>query len=154
MRLVRKTPASDLSVPGFKLHVSDFGGDPTVEQGIPFFTVSTELRFGILGKPRRVLRDDGAIPTLVHLARTAPAAEIWLTPHSSNRMRIVPADAPTPRMFTYLHDIDHGWLIVSRADLDAIGLTPSDFSTWSYVYGETLALDEYGDMANFLERPQ
>ena len=46
----------------------------------------------------------------------------------------------------------HGWLIVSRADLDSVALSPADFSTWSYVCGDTLALDEYGDMPKFLKR--
>jgi hypothetical protein len=43
-------------------------------------------------------------------------------------------------------------IVYSRADLDAVGLSPADFSTWSYVCGETLALDEYGDMPKFLNR--
>jgi hypothetical protein len=55
-------------------------------------------------------------------------------------------------MYIYLQDADHGWLIVSRADLDAAGLSPSDFSTWSDVCGDTFALDEYGDMPKFLKR--
>jgi hypothetical protein len=95
-------------------------------------TVSSDLRFAILGKPRRgqahVLRDEGGgIPTLVHLARTVPEAETRLNAHPGSRARIVPADGPIPRMFTYLNDVDHGQLIVSRADLDAVGLSPADF---------------------------
>jgi hypothetical protein len=120
------------------------------------FTVSSDLRFAILGKPRGqalVLRDEGGgIPTLVHLARTVPEAETWLNAHPGSRARIVPADAVIPRMFTYLNDVDHGWLIVSRADLDAVGLSRTDFSTWSYFCGDCFALDEHGDMPKFLER--
>jgi hypothetical protein len=41
---------------------------------------------------------------------------------------------------------------VSRADLDAVGLSRTDFSTWSYFCGDRFALDEYGDMPKFLER--
>jgi hypothetical protein len=119
--------------------------------------VSSDLRFAILGKPRRdqalVLRDErGGISTLVHLARTVPEAETWLNAHPGSRARIVPADGPIPRVFTCLNDVDHGWIIVSRADLDEVGLSPADFSTWSYFCGDCFALDEYGDMPKFLER--
>ena len=120
-RLVRKTPASDLSLPGFKLHVGDFGGDLTVVQAYRTFNVSSDLRFAVLGKPRpgqaAVLQDEGGIPTLIHLARTVTHAESWLEAHPGHRARIVPADTPLPRTYTYLQDADHGWLIVSRADL-------------------------------------
>jgi hypothetical protein len=53
---------------------------------------------------------------------------------------------------TYLHDADHGWLIVSRTDLDAAGLSPGDFSPWGRVCGDSFALDGYGDMPKFLKR--
>jgi hypothetical protein len=142
--------------PGFKLHVGDFGGDLTVVQAYRTFIVSSDLRFAVLGKPRPgqavVLQDEGGIPTLVHLAQTVPDAESWLKAYPGCRARIVPADAPAPRTYTYLQDADHGWLIVSRADLDSAGLSPADFSTWSFVCGDTLALDEYGDMPKFLKR--
>lgn len=155
-RLVRKTPASDLSLPGFRLHVGDFGGDLTVVRAYRTFSVSSDLRFAVLGKPRpgqaAVLQVEGGMPTLVHLARTVADAEAWLKAHPGYRARIVPADAPLPQTYTYLQDADHGWLIVSRADLDSAGLSPADFSTWSYVCGDTLALDEYGDMPKFLKR--
>jgi hypothetical protein len=155
-RLVRKTPASDLSPPAFKLHVGDFGGDLTVVRAYRTFSVSSDLRFAVLGKPRpgqaAVLQVEGGMPTLVHVARTVADAEAWLKAHPGHRARIVPADAPLPRTYTYLQDAGHGWLIVSRADLDSAGLSPADFSTWSYVCGDTLALDEYGDMPKFLKR--
>src|SRR5690606_10876661 len=79
-------------------------------------------------------------------------AETWLKAHPGRKARIVPANAPIPRTYTYLQDIDRGWLIVSRADLDAVGLSAADFTMWSYVCGDCFALDEYGDMAKFLER--
>jgi hypothetical protein len=155
-RLVRKTPASDLAVPGFKLHIADFGDGLTVAQAFRSFTVASDLLFAVLGRPRAgqvaVLQDQAGIPTLVHLARSALGAESWLKAHPDRRSRIVPANATIPRTYTFLQDADHGWLIVSRADLDSTGLSPSDFSTWSYVCGESLALDEYGDMPKFLER--
>ena len=139
-RLVRKTPASDL----------------TVVQAYRTFNVSSDLRFAVLGKPRpgqaAVLQDEGGIPTLIHLARTVTHAESWLEAHPGHRARIVPADTPLPRTYTYLQDANHGWLIVSRADLNSTRLSPADFSTWSYVCGDTLALDEYGDMPKFLKR--
>jgi hypothetical protein len=154
-RLVRKTPASDLSVPGFKLHLH-LGGDLTLAQAFRSFTLASDLFFAVLGRPRAgqaaVLQDQGGLPTLVHLARTTPDAETWLKAHPDRRSRIVPANATGPRTYTYLQDADHGWLIVSRADLDSTGLSPTDFSTWSYVCGDSLALDEYGDMPKFLER--
>jgi hypothetical protein len=152
-RLVRKTPASDLSLPAFKLHVGDFGGDLTVVQAFRSFTVSSELLFAILGRPRPgqapVLQDEGGIPTVVHLARTVPT---WLKAHPRYKARVVPADASLLRTYTYLRDADHGWLIISCADLNSAGLSSADFSTWGYVCGDTLALDEYGDMPKFLKR--
>jgi hypothetical protein len=64
----------------------------------------------------------------------------------------VPAGALEPRTFTYLQDPGHGWLIVSRADLAAAGLSPADFSSCSYVRSDTLALEEDCDMPCFLKR--
>jgi hypothetical protein len=156
-RLVRKTPASDLSVPGFKLHVGELGGELAIAQAHRAFLVSSDLRFAILAKPRRtqvaVLRDEGGILTLVHLARTVSDAESWLrTNPGYHRARIIPANVDAPRAYTYLHDADHGWLIVSRTDLDTAGLSAGDFSTWSRVCGDSFALDEYGDMPKFLKR--
>jgi hypothetical protein len=68
------------------------------------------------------------------------------------RTCIVPANVDVPRTYTYLHDADHGWLIVSRTDLDAAGLSPGDFSPWGRVCGDSFALDGYGDMPKFLKR--
>jgi hypothetical protein len=64
----------------------------------------------------------------------------------------VPAEALEPRTFTYLQDPGHGWLIVSRGDLAVAGLSPADFSSCSYVRGDTLALEEDCDMPRFLKR--
>jgi hypothetical protein len=103
-RLVHKTPASDLSVPCFKLHLGDFGGDLTIVQALHSFTVSSDLLFAILGRPRpgraAVLQDEGGLPTLVHLARTAPDAAIWLKARPGYRARIVAANATVPRTYT------------------------------------------------------
>jgi hypothetical protein len=63
----------------------------------------------------------------------------------------VPADALEPRTFTYLQDPGHGWLIVSRADLAAAGMSPADFSQCSYMHGDTIALEEDCDMPRFLK---
>jgi hypothetical protein len=49
-------------------------------------------------------------------------------------------------------DPGHGWLIVSRGDLAEAGLSPADFSSCSYVRGDTLALEEDCDMPRFLKR--
>jgi hypothetical protein len=32
----------------------------------------------------------------------------------------------------FVNDPGHGWLIVSRKQLDLVGLQPSDFSSYSY----------------------
>ena len=152
-RLVRKTSGSDLSIPGFKLHVGDFRGDLTVVQAFRSFTVSSDLLFAILRRPRpgqaAVFQDEGGIPRLSILPGRCrmPRTASWPIPAAG-----LLAGAPIPRTYTYLHDADHGWLIVSRADLDSAGLSPADFSTWTYVCGDTLALDEYGDMPKFLKR--
>jgi hypothetical protein len=64
----------------------------------------------------------------------------------------VPAEALEPHTFTYLQDPGHGWLIVSSGDLAEAGLSPADFSSCSYMRGDTLALEEDCDMPRFLQR--
>ena len=64
----------------------------------------------------------------------------------------MPAEALEPRTFTYLQDPGHGWLIVSRGDVAGAGMSPADFSSCSYVCGDTLALEEDCDMPRFLKR--
>jgi hypothetical protein len=63
----------------------------------------------------------------------------------------VPAEALGPRTFAYLQDPGRGWLIVSRRDLAGAGLSPADFSSCSYMRGDTLALEEDCDMQRFLK---
>jgi hypothetical protein len=50
-----------------------------------------------------------------------------LTAHPPPRRPHRSADAPEPRTFTYLQDLGRGWLIVSRAHLDSVGMSPADF---------------------------
>jgi hypothetical protein len=92
------------------------------------------------------------MPSLLHLADTEADARAWLAAHPRDNVRLVPAEALAPRTFTYLQDTGHGWLIVSRADLAAAGMSPADFSQCSYVCGDTLALEEDCDMPRFLKR--
>jgi hypothetical protein len=92
------------------------------------------------------------MPTLVHLADTEADAQAWLPAHPRDNVRFAPAEALDPRTFTYLQDPGHGWLIVSRADLAAAGMSPADFSACSYVRADTLALEEDCDMPRFLKR--
>jgi hypothetical protein len=92
------------------------------------------------------------MPTLVHLADTEADARAWLIAHARDNVRFVPVEALEPRTFTYLQDPGHGWLIVSRGDLAGAGMSPTDFSSCSYVRADTLALEEDCDMPRFLKR--
>ena len=56
--------------------------------------------------------------------------------------------ASTPFCFTA--DPGHGWMIVSRDYLAALGLKQSDISAYSYSNGIVLALEEDCDAATFL----
>jgi hypothetical protein len=90
--------------------------------------------------------------TLLHLADTHAGAEAWLQAHPCRNARIVAADAPEPRTFSYLQDPGHRWLIVDRADLASAAMSAADFTVCSYVDGDTFALEEDVDMARFLKR--
>jgi hypothetical protein len=156
-RLVRKPPANHLSVPSFTLHVGDFGsGDVTVVRASRVFTLSSPLSYAILDRPRpgqaAVLHDEAGIPTLVHFADTEADAQTWLKAHPRRAARVVAVDVPEPRAFTYLQDPGHGWLIVSRAELDSVGMSSADFSRCSYVLGDSFALEKDHDMPGFLRR--
>ncbi len=156
-RLVRKAPQKQGLPASFTLHVGDFGtADVTVVKAYRVFAVTSPLSFAILDKPRpgqvALLHDDLGMPTLVHLADTQADAQAWLAAHPHNNVRLVPAEALEPRTFTYLQDPGHGWLIVSHGDLAAAGLSPAEFTTCSYVRGDTLALGEDCDMPRFLKR--
>jgi hypothetical protein len=118
--------------------------------------VTSSLAYAIVETPRpgqaAILRDEGGTSTLLHLADTHAGAEAWLQAHPCRDARIVTADAPEPRTFTYLQDRGHGWLIVDRADLAFAGMSAADFTECSYVRGDTFALEEDVDMARFLNR--
>jgi len=156
-RLVRKAPQKQALPASFTLHVGDFGSaDVTVVKAYRVFAVTSPLSFAILDKPRpgqvALLHDDLGMPTLVHLADTEADARAWLAAHPRDNVRLVPAEALERRTFTYLQDPGHGWLIVSRGDLAGAGMLPADFSSCSYVRGDTLALEEDCDMPRFLKR--
>jgi hypothetical protein len=57
-----------------------------------------------------------------------------------------------PAIFTHTCDTAHGWLIVTEADIEALGLSDSDFSPYSYRSGVWRALEEDCDAAVFLDR--
>jgi hypothetical protein len=156
-RLVRKAPQKQGLPASFTLHVGDFGSDDvTVVKAYRVFAVTSPLSFAIVDKPRpgqvALLHDDLGMPTLVHLADTEADAQAWLAAHPRDNLRRVPAESLEPRTFTYLQDPGHGWLIVSRGDLADAGLSPADFSSCSYVRGDTFALEEDCDMPRFLKR--
>jgi hypothetical protein len=156
-RLVRKAPQKQSLPASFTLHVGDFGtADVTVVKAYRVFAVTSPLSFAILDKPRpgqvAVLHDDLGMPTFIHLAETEADAQAWLAANPRDNARLVPAEALEPRTFTYLQDPGHGWLIASCADLAGAGMSPADFSSCSYVRGDTLALEEDCDMPRFLKR--
>jgi hypothetical protein len=154
---VRKAAQKNALPASFTLHVGDFGSDDvTVVKAYRVFAVTSPLSFAIVDKPRpgqvALLHDDLGLPTLVHLADTEADAQAWLAAHPRDNVRLVLAEALEPRTFTYLQDPGHGWLIVSRGDLAGAGLSPADFSSCSYVSGDTLALEEDCDLPRFLKR--
>ena len=156
-RLVRKAPQKQALPASVTLHVGDFGSaDVTVVKAYRVFAVTSPLSFAIVDKPRpgqvALLHDDLGMPTLVHLADTEADARAWLAAHPRHNVRLVPAEALEPRTFTYLQDTRHGWLIVSRGNLAEARMSPADFSSGSYVRGDTIALEEDCDMPRFLKR--
>ena len=56
----------------------------------------------------------------------------------------------------FVNDPGHGWLIVSRKQLDLVGLEPKDFSSYSYQNSEVnpthFALEEDCDAGRFINR--
>jgi hypothetical protein len=154
---VRKAPPKQALPASFTLHVGDFDtADVTVVKAYRVFAVTSPFSFAILDKPSpgqvALLHDDLGIATFFHLADTEADARAWLAAHPRDNVRLVPAEALEPRRFTYLQDPGHGWLIVSRGDLAGAGMSPADFSSCSYVNGDTLALEEDCDMPRFLKR--
>lgn len=58
------------------------------------------------------------------------------------------------KTFTFFHDPGHGWLHVTKADLEALGFTTADFSDYSYRNraGTDFYLEEDCDAPKFLMR--
>jgi hypothetical protein len=56
-----------------------------------------------------------------------------------------------PTSYTHTCDPGHGWLLVTRSDLAAVGLTESDITPYSYQSGGWLALEEDCDAGTFIE---
>jgi len=53
--------------------------------------------------------------------------------------------------FTFHTDPGHGWLEVPVAELFNVGLLPSDFSSYSYLQGNTVYLEEDCDASVFIQ---
>ncbi len=163
-RLVKKQPASTIgastSSPSFTLHTGDFGANGiVVVKTYETILVTSPLRFRIEQTPPagsvRILSDFNGAAELVHLAPDQAAAEAWLSKNSSGTYRLEPCEDPAaalPRRFTYLQDPSHGWLLVTRAELEEVGLDARDLSCCSYVDRDVYALEEDCDMPLFLER--
>jgi hypothetical protein len=58
------------------------------------------------------------------------------------------------KTFTVFNDPGHGWLKVTLADVEAIGLEEGDFSPYSYRNGDALYLEEDCDLGIFAKRYQ
>ncbi len=58
------------------------------------------------------------------------------------------------KRFGFISDPSHGWLLVTPAELRAVGITESDITPYSYrdVSGETIALEEDCDAHTFLRK--
>jgi len=52
--------------------------------------------------------------------------------------------------FTFHSDPGHGWLQVTSRDLEATGLSPRDFSIYSYRKGDNFYLEEDCDAPKFI----
>jgi hypothetical protein len=55
------------------------------------------------------------------------------------------------KIFKFYEDPGHGWLAVKVLDLYKLGLSPSDFSCYSYWKGQTVYLEEDCDAPKFIE---
>ncbi|NDB69442.1 MAG: hypothetical protein EB015_15835 [Methylocystaceae bacterium] len=53
--------------------------------------------------------------------------------------------------FDFISDPGHAWLKVNTRDLFALGLTPGDFSSYSYRRGDDLYLEEDCDASLFIQ---
>ena len=52
-------------------------------------------------------------------------------------------------MYRFISDPGHGWLEVTQAEIDSLGLT-KEISAYSYRRGKMVYLEEDGDMGKFL----
>lgn len=55
------------------------------------------------------------------------------------------------RSFNYYSDPGHGWIAVKIKVLSELGLSPSDFTGYSYLRGKTIYLEEDDDASKFIE---
>jgi hypothetical protein len=53
-------------------------------------------------------------------------------------------------VFTFISDPGHGWLEVTTADLETVGLSTASFSRYSYQHGHKLYLEEDCDAGRFI----
>ena len=53
--------------------------------------------------------------------------------------------------YTFYSDPGHGWLAVPISDLQMYGLTPADFSQYSYRHYDTVFLEEDIDALVFID---
>jgi hypothetical protein len=162
-RLVEKQPESRsgtyLHEATFTLNTGNYhSATVLVLRTFQVFGLSTKLNFDVIEVPAagsvRVLTDKSGGTELIHLAASQAEAEAWLAehPYSSTRFELCEAPTTTNKTFTYLQDPAHGWLLVSKSDLAAVGLAPEDFSSFSYARDDTFALEEDCDMSIFLNR--
>ena len=57
----------------------------------------------------------------------------------------------TNKTFKYYQDPGHGWIAVKIKVLESLGLSPSDFTVYSYLKGKTMYLEEDDDASKFVE---
>ena len=53
--------------------------------------------------------------------------------------------------FKYYQDPGHGWIAVKLKTLNDLGLNPWDFTSYSYMKGQTVYLEEDSDASKFIE---
>lgn len=58
----------------------------------------------------------------------------------------------TQPTFDFFTDPGHGWLKVTQKHLNLIGLKPADFTSYSYVKGDALYLEEDQDASLFINK--
>ena len=66
---------------------------------------------------------------------------------------MTPVSNPRTR-FSFISDPSHGWLMVTPAELHAVGITEDDITPYSYrdVSGQLIALEEDRDAHTFLRK--